>query len=214
MRVTRGVVLKVVLAGTVVAGLALAAAAQGGEGKGSSAVPQVKNIGDVKESGTYLLHFTAEQWKAATRGAVLVSVRPRAGAWLEFSAVPGEPGAVMAAPMCRSNPLAPMCDYQPQFEVTAGASPAIELGCQCMQGGKVQSEEATRIDPCVLRLQEKGAETAVECVKQRCAGECRLEIFLDPESMTGRLAANCWPPEGAHPSEYLHEPGMKPAPSE
>ena len=213
MKLTRGVVLKAVLGGAVVAGLALGSA-WAGEGQASS-VPMIKNIAEVNQSGSYLLHFTAEQWKAATRDAVLVGVRPRAGAWLEFSAVPGQPGAVMAVPMCRSNPLAPMCDYEAHLNVTPGTAPAIELGCQCMQDGKkVAGADAARIDPCVLRWQESGSGSPVSCVKQRCTGECRLELYLDHESMTGRLAANCWPPEDAHPSEYLHEPGMKPAPSE
>ena len=87
------------------------------------ASPAVRNIAQVTDaSGPSLLHFTAEQWKTATQDAVRVYARPRAAAWLEFAPIPGQPGAVLAAPMCRRNPLAPQYAYQAELKVAPGGA--------------------------------------------------------------------------------------------
>ena len=182
--------------------LILATAARSDE---KVASPAVRNIAQVTDaSGPSLLHFTAEQWKTATQDAVRVYARPRAAAWLEFAPIPGQPGAVLAAPMCRRNPLAPQYAYQAELKVApGGASKGIDIGCSLAAGVEKDAAADPIINsPCRLRWQG-----AAQCATQHCAGGCRLELFLDDETYTGRLACTCLPPEGAHPPEYRHNVG-------
>ena len=76
-------------------------------------MPQIQNVAELRGVSRkgLLIHFTAEQWKAATKGMGRLKPGPRSKAALEAAPVPGRPGDFVIGPKCPPG-CTPVMRYQ------------------------------------------------------------------------------------------------------
>lgn len=147
--------------------------------------PRLVNVAAVKSTpreGT-LIHFTAEQWKAATKGIPIGKAVPKMGARLNFYPTPDGGGLVQGD--CIAMPCE-ICRARMRFDPQTG-----ELFYECLCRPDPHCPEdpppppASNLCRFAIRV---GGQPRIGCVSNGCGQRCRLTAV---SQQGGRWVITC-----------------------
>ena len=159
-----------------------------------SEIPAVKNVAELaKMKATprrpLLIHFTAEQWRQASKGIRRGKARPKKG--FRFVGIPDPDGGVVLRPECVPSGPDEECILRP---VPRLGPPRIAFECYCRPTGSLIPGAEPAKPFCTM---EVGFYPRLRffCRKVLCVGNCRLQIVQSSAGMfpTFTLACVCVP---------------------